>query len=93
MNLCHSTGQHHKLTSAMIVQGPTKVVDTSKLQTMKKRVRGLDRQGDMESRRLWRQVTQALKNGDIDTATEHKRFVSVYTFSAVLNQLPRYMIW
>ncbi len=52
-------------------------MDTSKLLTMKKRVRPLTKQGDFESRKLWKKVTTALKNGDIDTATEHKRYVSL----------------
>jgi len=37
-------------------------------------------QGAMESRKLWRNVTTALEEGDINSATEHKRAVSLLHF-------------
>jgi len=43
-----------------------------------KRVRPTVKQGDFESRRLWQHVTNALRVGDINTATEHKKFVSIH---------------
>lgn len=58
------------------LQGTSKMVDTNTMVTKRKRVRPISKQGDFESRRLWQKVTAALKNGDIDSATEHKRYVS-----------------
>ncbi|XP_059364239.1 oxysterol-binding protein-related protein 10-like [Carassius carassius] len=52
--------------------GETKVIDTSKLPVIKKKIRPLEKQGQYESRRLWQHVTATLKAGDIDAATEHK---------------------
>ncbi len=51
-------------------------MDTTKMTTVRKCVRPLSVQGDFESRKLWQNVTNALKSNDIDTATQHKRFVS-----------------
>ena len=36
----------------------------------------MDMQGEFESRKLWQHVTNALRVGDVNTATEHKKFVS-----------------
>jgi len=58
-------------------QGETKVVETETLKTIRKCVRPISAQSNFESRRLWQNVTDNLKKGDIDTATQHKRFVSV----------------
>ncbi len=58
-------------------QGQNKVMDTTKMSTVRKCVRPLSVQGDFESRKLWQNVTNALKSNDIDTATQHKRFVSI----------------
>ncbi|KAG9345120.1 hypothetical protein JZ751_009663, partial [Albula glossodonta] len=55
--------------------GETKVIDTSKLPVIKKKIRPLERQGLMESRRLWQRVTEALKEGNVDAATEHKHIL------------------
>lgn len=53
-----------------------KVIDVKDIPIEKKRVRPVKLQGDFESRRLWQHVTNALKVGDINTASEHKRVVS-----------------
>ncbi|XP_006636415.2 oxysterol-binding protein-related protein 11 [Lepisosteus oculatus] len=53
----------------------TRVVDIPHLPITKKRVRPLVQQGPYESRRLWQHVTESLREKDIDTATEHKRFL------------------
>jgi len=45
----------------------------------KKRVRPVAKQGEFESRKLWQHVTNALRVGDINTATDHKKFVSSFT--------------
>lgn len=42
---------------------------------IRKKVRPIDKQGDFESRRLWQHVTNALRINDVNTATEHKRFL------------------
>ena len=62
-------------------QGQTKVMDTTKMLTVRKCVRPLSLQGDFESRKLWQNVTNALKSNDIDTATQHKRFVSIWHYN------------
>ncbi|KAF6035977.1 OSBPL11 [Bugula neritina] len=48
------------------------VIDTQTLPVHKKKVRPLSKQGEYESRNLWRHVTNALRLNDISTATEHK---------------------
>lgn len=58
-------------------QGRTNVIDVTRLPVIQKRVKPLSKQGAMESRRLWNEVTNALAEGDILRATEHKRNVSV----------------
>ena len=60
-------------------QGQNKVIDTATMKTIKKYVRPLALQSDNESRRLWQNVTNALKNNDINLATQHKRFVRQMT--------------
>ena len=65
-------------------QGLNKVIDTATMKTIKKCVRPLALQSDNESRRLWQNVTSALKNNDINLATQHKRFVRQFTFALVL---------
>ncbi|XP_013420807.1 oxysterol-binding protein-related protein 11 isoform X1 [Lingula anatina] len=55
--------------------GTSKVIDVSKLEIKRKKVRPMSKLGDFESRKLWQHVTNALKLGDIETATEHKRFL------------------
>ena len=60
-------------------QGQNKVIDTATMKTIKKCVRPLALQSDNESRRLWQNVTNALKNNDINLATQHKRFVRQMT--------------
>jgi len=52
------------------------MVDTSSLPVHKKHVRPISAQESMESRRLWRHVTESLHQDDMDKATEHKRIVS-----------------
>jgi len=52
------------------------VINVLELPTYKKRVRKVSKQAENESRRLWHNVTQALKIGDIDAATKYKQTVS-----------------
>ena len=56
-------------------QGETKVIDTTQLESIRKRVRPIDMQSDFESRKLWNNVTEALQRNDVDGATQHKHFL------------------
>ena len=53
-------------------------LDTGALLHTNKCVRPLELQTCMESGRLWRYVTEALLNGDLVLASEHKKFVSSF---------------
>ncbi|XP_051573952.1 oxysterol-binding protein-related protein 10-like isoform X3 [Myxocyprinus asiaticus] len=70
--VCKAQGEWNGTLEFTYSSGETKVIDTSKLPVIKKKIRPLEKQGQYESRRLWQHVTVALKAGDIDTATEHK---------------------
>nr|CAB3264581.1 oxysterol-binding protein-related protein 11-like [Phallusia mammillata] len=48
------------------------LIDTNKLQIFPKYVRPMEAQDMLESRKLWTNVTQSLKSGDVTAATEHK---------------------
>ena len=61
-----------------LLQGRTKTIDTAEMSQLRKCVRPITAQSDNESRKLWQHVSENLKKGDIDTATQHKRFVSLY---------------
>lgn len=50
-------------------------IDTKKMPTVHKVVKKIDLQGDMESRRLWKEVTHNLKTNNIDEATKYKRIL------------------
>lgn len=47
--------------------------DVTRLPVTRKNVRPIEKQGPTESRRLWQHVTEALRQKDIEKATEHKR--------------------
>jgi len=47
-------------------------LDTKKLPVTRKRVRPVEKQSEFESRRLWKNVTHALKTGDLEAATAAK---------------------
>lgn len=71
--VCRVQGEWNSILEFTYSNGETKYVDLTKLSVTRKRVRPLEKQGPFESRRLWQHVTQSLKDGDIDKATEHKR--------------------
>ncbi|OON20489.1 hypothetical protein X801_03625 [Opisthorchis viverrini] len=48
-------------------------IDVNTLKIMRKHVRPIDKQRPEESRRLWQHVTNALKSGNLQLATEKKR--------------------
>ncbi|GAU98444.1 hypothetical protein RvY_09591 [Ramazzottius varieornatus] len=56
----------------MTQDGTLKHIDVNTLQVIKKRVRPIDKQDPFESRRLWKNVTAALKVQDITKATAEK---------------------
>ncbi|XP_076158294.1 oxysterol-binding protein-related protein 10 [Alosa pseudoharengus] len=70
--VCKAQGEWNGTLEFTYSSGETKVIDTAKLPVIRKRLRPVDRQGRTESRRLWQHVTTALKEGNIDAATEHK---------------------
>ncbi|XP_007251883.3 oxysterol-binding protein-related protein 10 isoform X1 [Astyanax mexicanus] len=70
--VCKAQGEWNGTLEFTYSSGESKVIDTSKLPVIKKKIRPLEKQSQYESRRLWQHVTAALKTGDIDTATEHK---------------------
>ncbi|KAL3842770.1 hypothetical protein ACJMK2_020756 [Sinanodonta woodiana] len=73
--VCKVQGEWNSQLEISYADGETKVVDVNKFKIWHKRVRPLEKQGEFESRKLWQHVTNALKLGDVNTATEHKRFL------------------
>ncbi|KGL74831.1 Oxysterol-binding protein-related protein 11, partial [Tinamus guttatus] len=71
--VCRVQGEWNSVLEFTYSSGDTKCVDLTKLAVTRKRVRPLEKQGPFESRRLWQHVTESLRDGDIDKATEHKR--------------------
>ncbi|NXV87351.1 OSB11 protein, partial [Calonectris borealis] len=71
--VCRVQGEWNSVLEFTYSNGETKYVDLTKLSVTKKRVRPLEKQGPFESRKLWQHVTESLRDGDIDKATEHKR--------------------
>ncbi|TRY97549.1 hypothetical protein DNTS_000351 [Danionella cerebrum] len=73
--VCKAQGEWNGILEFTYSTGESKVIDTSRLPIIRKKIRPLHKQGPYESRRLWQQVTAALKGGDIDAATEHKQIL------------------
>ena len=55
--------------------------------TIKKKVRKLEAQEPTESRRLWRHLTVALRNNDLENATASKHEVGINKKTAINGQL------
>ncbi|KAM7382351.1 hypothetical protein PAMP_002084 [Pampus punctatissimus] len=70
--VCKAQGEWNGVLEFTYSNGENKVIDTSKLPIIKKKIRRLEKQGQYESRRLWQHVTESLKAGNMDAATEHK---------------------
>ncbi|XP_048115964.1 oxysterol-binding protein-related protein 10 isoform X2 [Alosa alosa] len=70
--ICKAQGEWNGTLEFTYSSGETKVIDTCKLPVIKKKIRPTEKQGPYESRRLWQNVTSALKSGNMDVATEHK---------------------
>ncbi|KAB1264230.1 Oxysterol-binding protein-related protein 10 [Camelus dromedarius] len=71
--VCKAHGEWNGTLEFTYNNGETKVIDTTALPVYPKKIRPLEKQGPMESRNLWREVTRCLRLGDIDAATEQKR--------------------
>ncbi|XP_004676414.1 PREDICTED: oxysterol-binding protein-related protein 10 isoform X2 [Condylura cristata] len=71
--VCKAHGEWNGTLEFTYNNGETKVIDTTTLPVYPKKIRPLEKQGPMESRNLWREVTRNLQVGDIDSATEQKR--------------------
>ncbi|KAF6100467.1 oxysterol binding protein like 10 [Phyllostomus discolor] len=71
--VCKAHGEWNGTLEFTYSNGETKVIDTTALPVCRKKIRPLEKQGPMESRNLWREVTRYLRLGDIDAATEQKR--------------------
>uniref|UniRef100_A0A8C8SQE0 Oxysterol-binding protein n=1 Tax=Pelusios castaneus TaxID=367368 RepID=A0A8C8SQE0_9SAUR len=71
--VCKVQGEWNSVLEFTYSNGETKNVDLRKLSVTRKRVRPLEKQGPFESRRLWQHVTESLRDGNMDKATEHKR--------------------
>lgn len=71
--VCKAHGEWNGTLEFTYSNGETKVIDTTTLPVYPKKIRPLEKQGPMESRNLWQEVTRYLRVGDIDAATEQKR--------------------
>ncbi|CAG0897205.1 unnamed protein product [Darwinula stevensoni] len=56
-------------------QGTGHRLDLKNQKIFQKRVRPVTKQEDIESRKLWQNVSMAILEGDYNTATEHKKFL------------------
>nr|DBA24918.1 TPA: hypothetical protein GDO54_012511 [Pyxicephalus adspersus] len=70
--VCKAQGEWNGSLEFTYSSGETKVIDTTKLSVIRKKIRPLEKQGPSESRRIWENVTNALKSQNIEAATEHK---------------------
>ncbi|XP_073930154.1 oxysterol-binding protein-related protein 10 isoform X2 [Castor canadensis] len=71
--VCKAHGEWNGTLEFTYSNGETKVIDTTALPVYPKKIRPLEKQGPMESRNLWQEVTRNLRLGDIEAATEQKR--------------------
>lgn len=71
--VCKAHGEWNGTLEFTYNSGETRVIDTTTLPVYPKKIRPLEKQGPMESRNLWQEVTRYLRLGDIDAATEQKR--------------------
>lgn len=70
--VCKAQGEWNGTLEFTYNSGETKVIDTTKLAVLRKNIRPLEKQGPTESRRIWENVTNALKADSIEAASEHK---------------------
>uniref|UniRef100_A0AAV2MFL3 Oxysterol-binding protein n=1 Tax=Knipowitschia caucasica TaxID=637954 RepID=A0AAV2MFL3_KNICA len=70
--VCRAQGEWNGVLEFTSSSGETRVLDTQRLPVRRKKIRPLEQQSPHESRRLWQHVTEALKAGNMEQATEHK---------------------
>ncbi|OCT74184.1 hypothetical protein XELAEV_18033142mg [Xenopus laevis] len=70
--VCKAQGEWNGTLEFIYNNGETKLIDTTKLPIIKKKIRPLEKQGLYESRGVWKNVTNALKSGNIEAASEQK---------------------
>ncbi|XP_035379214.1 oxysterol-binding protein-related protein 10 isoform X2 [Electrophorus electricus] len=70
--VCRAQGEWNGMLEFTYSSSDSRVMDTATLPVIRKRIRPLEKQGRSESRNLWQHVTRALKEGNMDAATEHK---------------------
>ncbi|XP_038652837.1 oxysterol-binding protein-related protein 10-like [Scyliorhinus canicula] len=73
--VCKAQGEWNGTLEFTYSNGETKVIDTTKLPVIRKKIRPIKKQGLFESRRLWELVTNALQDGNIGAATEYKHLL------------------
>lgn len=73
--ICKIQGEWNGSLEFVYANGDTKIIDTSSLKVYSKRVRPCAKQSEMESRNVWRELTAALKDGNMKLAAEHKQLV------------------
>ncbi|XP_044534811.1 oxysterol-binding protein-related protein 10 [Gracilinanus agilis] len=71
--VCKAQGEWNGILEFTYSSGQTKVVNTATLPVYPKKIRPIDKQGPMESRNLWRDVTSCMREGNMSLATEFKR--------------------
>ncbi|KAM8979624.1 oxysterol-binding protein-related protein 10-like isoform 3-T3 [Sarcophilus harrisii] len=71
--VCKAQGEWNGVLEFTYSNGETKLINTAALPVYPKKVRPIEKQEPMESRNLWREVTNSIKVGDMNSATEFKR--------------------
>uniref|UniRef100_S4RW19 Oxysterol-binding protein n=1 Tax=Petromyzon marinus TaxID=7757 RepID=S4RW19_PETMA len=70
--VCKAQGEWNGVVEFVHSSGETRSVDAARIPVCRKRVRPVSKQWAFESRRLWQCVTEALRAGDLELATQHK---------------------
>ncbi|XP_078454029.1 oxysterol-binding protein-related protein 11 isoform X1 [Lampetra planeri] len=70
--VCKAQGEWNGVVEFVHSSGETRSVDIARIPVCRKRVRPVSKQWAFESRRLWQCVTEALRAGDLELATQHK---------------------
>ncbi|XP_077772468.1 oxysterol-binding protein-related protein 10 isoform X3 [Podarcis muralis] len=73
--VCKAQGEWNGTLEFTYSNGETKIIDTTKLPIIRKKIRPIAKQGPFESRHLWQHVTNALREGNISAATDHKQLL------------------
>ncbi|XP_071440202.1 oxysterol-binding protein-related protein 11-like isoform X1 [Hetaerina americana] len=70
--ICKLNGEWNRNIEINYYDGKTKEISIPNLPIYRKRMRKLSKQGEYESRKIWRKVTQAIKKREFEKATEMK---------------------